>query len=119
MATRSVQLADRLGENDVWPFALFECADLADQIIEPATEASARHLFDGQALCPQAIRIDEILRLIIRDQPHALAALLIKLRQPSQHGGFASAQEPTEHHEANAFHTAPNANDAVSLAGRR
>src|SRR5262249_16029500 len=88
----------------VGPLALLQLLDLAHEVVEAAAEAGAGHLGDGQALGAQVVRIHEVLGLVVGDDADALAAALVKARQPGQGGRFAGSEEAAHHHETQVVH---------------
>src|SRR5262249_42568087 len=67
--------ADRLRENHVGALVTFELANFADEIVKATTEASAGHLLHGKALRTQALRVHEVLRLIVGHETDLLPAI--------------------------------------------
>ena len=80
------------------------CADRLRQLVEVAAEARAGHFAHVEALRPQAVRIDQVGRLVVGDDADLLALALIVPGQAGDRGRFAGAEKAAEHEEADGRH---------------
>src|ERR1019366_4240856 len=96
--------ADRLREDHVGMLRAFEAADLVEQVIELAAEASAGDFLDGEALLAQRGSIDEVLGLIVGDNADALALVHVMTGEAGHRRGFARAEKAAQHDKADRGH---------------
>jgi len=85
--------SDGLGENHVGSAALSQFFDRPHQAVEIAAEARPGHFAHVKPLRTQGIRVDQIARLVIGDDPDIQTALHVVAGQPRQGRRFFRRRE--------------------------